>query len=62
MTLLVLIPKKPGADSMDAFKPISLCKFVYKIFSKVLMVMLLALLPSIISPQQNGFLCLGDKL
>lgn len=54
-TFIALIPKKMGADSMDLFRPISLCNSLYKIISKVLTSRILTLLPSIISPQQSGF-------
>lgn len=54
-TFIVLVPKIAGADSMDGFHPISLCNSFYKIISKVLTLRLLTILPSIISPQQNGF-------
>lgn len=46
-TFIALIPKIQGADSMDKFKPISLCNSFYKIILKVR--------PSLISHQQNGF-------
>ena len=32
-TFIVLTPKKSGADRFDAFLPISLCNFRYKIIS-----------------------------
>ena len=54
-TLLALIPKVPGASSFSAFRHISLCNFVNKIFSKLLVLRLGAILPKIISPQQSGF-------
>ena len=53
--LLALIPKVPGASSFSEFRPISLCNFVNKIFSKLLALRLEAILPKIISPQQSGF-------
>ena len=54
-TFLVLIPKILGADSLDKFRPISLCNSFYKIIAKVLTSRLLKILPLIISPQQTGF-------
>ena len=54
-TFLVLIPKILGVDSMDKFRPISLCNSFYKIISNILTSRLLIILPLIISPQQIGF-------
>lgn len=54
-TFLVLIPKVAGPDSMDQFKPIILCNSFYKIISKVLASRIIKVLPSIIAPQQSGF-------
>ena len=54
-TFLVLIPKVPGANTLDKFRPISLCNSFYKIILKVLTLRLLKLLPLIISQQQSGF-------
>ena len=50
-TFLVLIPKVPGADSMDQFRLISLCSSFYKIILKVLTSKILNVLPLIISQQ-----------
>ena len=54
-TFLFFIPKVPRANSLDKFRPISLCNSFYKIISKVLTSRLLKLLPLIISQQQTGF-------
>ncbi len=54
-TFLVLIPKISSADSLDKFKPISLCNSFYKIVSKVLTSRLLRVPSLIISPHQTSF-------
>ena len=54
-TFIALILKKPGVDSLDQFRPISLCNSFFKIISKVLTLRILPLLPVVISRQQNGF-------
>ena len=54
-TFLTLIPKEQGADSPDKFRPISLCNVVLKIITKVLENRLKFLPPSLISPEQTGF-------
>lgn len=52
---MVLVLKVVGDNSMDKFRPISLCNYFYKIISKVLTSRFLKILPMIISLQQSGF-------
>ncbi|CAN1221817.1 LINE-1 retrotransposable element ORF2 protein [Linum grandiflorum] len=54
-TWLSLIPKVSSATSMTQVRPIGLCQMLYKIISKLLAARLATILPSIISPTQNGF-------
>ncbi|CAL0324296.1 unnamed protein product [Lupinus luteus] len=54
--LVVLIPKFPGADGIEDFRPIALANFQFKIITKVLADRLASIAPSIISPQQRGFI------
>lgn len=52
---LVLLPKKDGARTADAFRPISLQNCPTKLFSKVLVNRLRPAIPRIIDPDQTGF-------
>ncbi|XP_019435878.1 PREDICTED: uncharacterized protein LOC109342329 [Lupinus angustifolius] len=54
--LVVLIPKFPGADKIEDFRPIALANFQFKIITKVLADRLASVAPKIISSQQRGFL------
>ena len=54
-TLIVLIPKVSSSPDCSQFRPISLCNFVTKVIATTLAVRLAKVLPSIISPQQSGF-------
>lgn len=54
-TLITLIPKMNGACNFNQFRPISLCNFVYKIISKILVNRLRPLLAKIIDPAQSAF-------
>ncbi|XP_071906094.1 uncharacterized protein [Coffea arabica] len=60
-TLIVLIPKKPNPATFADFRPISLCTFMNKIFTKVLANRLQAILPGIISLEQSAF-CPGRDI
>lgn len=54
--LIILIPKIPGADKMDNFRPIALANFQFKIITKILVDRLGWISPSIISAHQKGFI------
>ena len=49
-TLIALIPKQPGPETVNQYRPISVCNTVYKIISKIIILRLRPLLPSLISP------------
>ena len=55
-TLIALIPKQLGPETISQFRPISLCNTVYKIVSKILVNRIRPLLPKLISPMQAAFL------
>ena len=55
-TFLALIPKEANPSSIKRFRPISLCNASYKIFSKVLSLILKPIIHSLISPNQGGFI------
>ncbi|KAM1316165.1 hypothetical protein ACFX2F_019844 [Malus domestica] len=55
-THVTLIPKKLDPTAMTQLWPISLCKVIYKICSKVLTNRLKVILPEIISPSQSAFI------
>nr|XP_016440692.1 PREDICTED: uncharacterized protein LOC107766425 [Nicotiana tabacum] len=54
-TNLVLLPKKPRVETFSDLKPISLSNFINKVLSRVLHDILESFLPSLISPNQSGF-------
>ncbi|XP_019418611.1 PREDICTED: uncharacterized protein LOC109329402 [Lupinus angustifolius] len=53
---VILIPKTPGADRIEEFRPIALANFQFKIISKVIADRLGTITSRIISPQQKGFI------
>ncbi|XP_058756625.1 uncharacterized protein LOC131629842 [Vicia villosa] len=53
---IVLNPKTNSAYSLNQFRPIALANFKYKIISKILADRLSSILPSLISPEQKGFI------
>ena len=55
-TFISLIPKNAGADSLENYRPISLCNFIYKIISKLLADRLQNVIHKIISPNQAAFI------
>lgn len=54
-TLVAFIPKVATAESVNDYRPISLCNVLYKIITKVLANRFKVVLPQIISPQQSAF-------
>eukprot|EP00253_Pinus_taeda_P006842 PITA_06842 len=54
-TFLTLIPKSNISEEAQGFRPIALCNVIYKIIATLIAKRLKPLLPSIISPEQTGF-------
>ena len=54
-TLLTLIPKCPGVDCLNLFRPISLCNTIYKLVTKVLVNRIRPMLDKLVSPLQIAF-------
>ncbi|XP_018435547.2 uncharacterized protein LOC108807802 [Raphanus sativus] len=54
-TTLILLPKRPGANTIREFRPIACLNTQYKLISKLISNRLKAILPSIILPNQTAF-------
>ncbi|XP_060211890.1 uncharacterized protein LOC132639465 [Lycium barbarum] len=54
-TNLVLLPKKNNIETFADMRPISLSNFINKVISRVVQDKLEGILPSLISPNQSGF-------
>jgi hypothetical protein len=58
-TFFSLIPKASKPESFHDFRPISLCNFVYKVLSKIIVTRMKDKLASSISYERFGFLKYG---
>ncbi|CAA7058378.1 unnamed protein product [Microthlaspi erraticum] len=54
-TVISLIPKIAGAETLQNFRPISLCNTVYKVISRILSLRLKRLIPEVVQRNQVGF-------
>lgn len=55
-SLLILIPKVPGANKLDNYRPIALANFQFKIITKIIVDRLGLIASRIISIHQRGFI------
>ena len=55
-TSLILIPKRPGAENIQDFRPISCLNTLYKVISRILADRLKNVLPDLILPNQTCFI------
>jgi hypothetical protein len=54
-TFLALIPKEGQAQHPQQYRPIALCNIIYKLLTKIIAGRLKTILPTIISPEQSGY-------
>ncbi|KAK1301682.1 hypothetical protein QJS10_CPB12g00917 [Acorus calamus] len=55
-SFIALIPKTMNVDSLDHYRPISLCNTLYKIFTKIMASRLQPLHPKLVSNHQSAFI------
>ncbi|KAK1314810.1 hypothetical protein QJS10_CPA01g01582 [Acorus calamus] len=55
-TFISLIPKSQNADSLEQYRPISLCNTIYKLITKIMATRIQDVLPSLISSNQSAFI------
>ena len=55
-TLVTLIPKCQSPNTLNNYRPISLCNSVYKIISKIIVTCIRPFLTNLISPVQSAFM------
>jgi hypothetical protein len=55
-TFITLVPKEGQTHHPKQFRPIPLCNIIYKLLTKVIARRLKPILPTIISPEQSGYM------
>lgn len=64
-TLLVLIPKQLGVETIKQFKPISLCTVLYKVITKLIVIRLRRVMQILVKQNQSSFIAarsISDKI
>ena len=59
-TLIILIPKCSSPETLNNYRPISLCNSVYKVISKIIVSRIRPFIGKLIAPVQTAFV-LGRK-